>query len=207
VKGDRSSLVSCYAVTVMCDLDLTLFFLPATYTEKLQVTKSPHLVKSSYKLYDRVCYLIYYEKTKALLEYLLSKPGKVRIGFITAAQYEAEITLSFLELAFDLPRNSLQNCIFVNSSNIGDAHTPKGLKLGVMRSLGIFSVDEKVVLLDDNPYHVKSAEEAGFKGVLATGITLHEETKTIDDGYFNLLRHFIEMALASYVRSNPLLRF
>lgn len=152
-------------LVLLLDLDETLFVRTDRDDEAYDCVRYEHLTLISSEGADY--FFIHLDATAGLFKYLIEI--NIKIGFITAGSYTAEEVLPVLRKAYGLAATDLQNCIFVNAKEYGDRRTPKGKKIHALKQLNILSKDSRVILVDDNLSHLKSARMYGCYAIHATG--------------------------------------
>jgi hypothetical protein len=198
---------------VFFDLDDTLFIL-ADPGQENYYDSFPHLTKIVTEPDGSSVYMIHFEHTRQLFHDLLEIPN-VRIGFITAASYNRQNVLSFLEQVFELKPNSLKPAIYINCNRYGNGDTPKGKKLKKLKRRSILNPEDTVLLVDDNKNHLESAKEHNFATTHATGffrerspdnsiIALRDTAGAyLDDVLCTVRRQIIEAELAKHPHTKP----
>lgn len=153
---------------ILFDIDQTLV------VHRKHVNKNyPHLTISKY---INNYYVINLKKTSNLFKKLLKK--NVSIGFLTAANYNKKFWLRIFEKTYRLRRHSLKNSVFINRHQYGNRYTPKGEKINKLIKDNLIS--GKIILVDDNKSHIRSAIKHGHGGILANGFP---NDRKIDHSY------------------------
>lgn len=207
-----------YKAIFMFDIDDTLLFRAADDREIMEAEQCKNLTLQSESLYSRPTYMIFFEETKKIFQDALGTSAKklsssaARFGFITAAGYEKEIVLPYLEKVYDLPKDSLLLSIFVNSTRFGGEKVLKGDKLFYLRIFGLIEKREEIILVDDSAEQLESAKSRGFTCIQATGF-LSRKVMTLSNGqvcyaitsepdYLQMIREY----MADFVPASPIYR-